>query len=546
MNNNKGILVDPSAREKLRIELERNLCTESFSEFCRRSWHAQSIEKLKWSWHMDLICDVLQLVSAGKVKKVIINVPPGMSKTSLVAILYPAWDWIKNPKRQFIYATYAQKISNNAAMKHRDLILSNWYSSRFGPLSPTNITIDRNSLRQKEDFCNNHAGRRKSVGTGSGITGYHANCIIFDDLSPAQHAVGPASFAAESIAKATSYLKDVLWSRQILAAQKGNETSFVGICQRLHPKDVAQWCIDQGDWLHVNLPMEYDPENPCQIWYNPSTDEYCSGKQPSDDWIIWRKDHRTMPEELLAPQIVDEEKLHGIKKSMSPEAYITQYNQVPTEASTAKVDINKFLRHQLSDNSSILAKNGQIIVSVDATFGASEKSDYVVMQVWKEAEGCHYLIDQVRKRLDFADTIDVLKELLQQYSAYGYVTCVVEAKANGQAILSQFVKNVQGLPKVKFDPFNPQGNKQARLSSILPLLHSGKISIPEWSPFVDVFVQELRWFPTQGPGIHDDCVDAFSQAMIWYSQKAAGYSINRLKQINAGFAASRPQNNFRR
>ena len=52
---------------------------------------------LSWNWHLDELCDVLTKVSAGEISRVVINVPPGTMKSLLVSVLWPTWEWTRNP-----------------------------------------------------------------------------------------------------------------------------------------------------------------------------------------------------------------------------------------------------------------------------------------------------------------------------------------------------------------------------------------------------------------------------------------------------------------
>ena len=83
-------------------------------------------------WHIDAMCDHLEAVARGQIKELIINIPPGCSKSTLVSVMYPVWRWTNQPHLRFITATFAGKLVTDHCMKSRMLIASEWFSQRWG------------------------------------------------------------------------------------------------------------------------------------------------------------------------------------------------------------------------------------------------------------------------------------------------------------------------------------------------------------------------------------------------------------------------------
>ena len=75
-------------------EVIRAKC-KTFSGFVREAWHVlEPNTPLKWSWHMACLCDHLEAMTYGKITPwMIINVPPGSSKSMIVSVLWQAWEW---------------------------------------------------------------------------------------------------------------------------------------------------------------------------------------------------------------------------------------------------------------------------------------------------------------------------------------------------------------------------------------------------------------------------------------------------------------------
>ena len=54
------------------------------------------------NWHMELIAAKLQAVLEGKIKRLIINVPPRSLKSIMTSVSFVAWALGRNPALQFI------------------------------------------------------------------------------------------------------------------------------------------------------------------------------------------------------------------------------------------------------------------------------------------------------------------------------------------------------------------------------------------------------------------------------------------------------------
>ena len=92
-----------------------------------------------WNWHIKYLCDELQaigervaLISRGmdgmdnplpprRMDKLydylIINVPPGSSKSTICSEMYPLWCWIIDPTQRFICGSYASTPAEDLAEK---------------------------------------------------------------------------------------------------------------------------------------------------------------------------------------------------------------------------------------------------------------------------------------------------------------------------------------------------------------------------------------------------------------------------------------------
>jgi predicted phage terminase large subunit-like protein len=162
----------PNARQTfLRLEAEK--LQRSFMDFARAAWPVvEPGKKFRDNWHLHAIAEHLEAVTRRDIKRLIINIPPRMAKSTMVSVLWPAWTWTFNPQHQFLCVSYAEKLAVRDNLKHRRLGASPWYRDRWGPV--WEFTGDQN---QKLKFENNRSGYRIAAGITGGIMGDGGDCV---------------------------------------------------------------------------------------------------------------------------------------------------------------------------------------------------------------------------------------------------------------------------------------------------------------------------------------------------------------------------------
>lgn len=481
------------------VEAER--CRRSLALFVRRAWPTVQADPLVWNWHVDAMADHLTAVSRGEIRRLLINVPPGCMKSLMVATFWPAWDWITNPSRRYIFATYAQDISNKNAKLHRDLVKSEWYAERF-----PHVRIRHEDAQAVHQFENSLKGWRNSTSVGAAVTGRHADVLVFDDLVKAQDASGKAGITMEAIKKANDFWTGTMSTRRA----NPKTTAYVGIMQRLHHADVSAICEDQG-YVVLRLPMEFDPRRRCVI---PAT-----GFQ----------DPRQDEGELLWPERFPAAEVKQMREDLGPLAAAAQLDQMPTrlEGALFKRDCIVNNRYNPDDAKHIIRR----IVTVDCTFKDLESSDYVVAQAWgvlsvRGTPTRYVLLDQIRGKWDAPTTAKRVQEFAKVSGAFGVF---VEDKANGPAIVSM-LRGV--LPGVK--EWSPgRSSKEERAAAVAYLFEAGSVLVPPDSaaPWLEAYVSELTQFPR---GAHDDQVDATSMALLILHTGKASRAVKGLRALAAG------------
>src|ERR1700688_905284 len=118
-------------------QVEAELARRSLREFIRQAWHVvEPARALIPAWHMDAIAEHLQAVSEGRIKNLLINVPPGHAKSLIVSVLWPAWQWIRSEQGarwRVLVASYNAGLAIRDSLRCRSLLESQLYRETFRP-----------------------------------------------------------------------------------------------------------------------------------------------------------------------------------------------------------------------------------------------------------------------------------------------------------------------------------------------------------------------------------------------------------------------------
>lgn len=223
-------------------------CKEDLSLFVRTFWGQIIPDKLEWNWHMQVLCDELQyvykLVIDRKPKEydLIINIPPGTSKSTICTIMAQAWSWTVDPTLRHITGSYSDALATEHSVKMRDLVNSDLYKAFYPEIK---IKPDENN---KTNYKTLQRGQRYTTSVGASVTGIHAHIITVDDpLNPKQAA------SDVELSNANDWLDSTLSTRKV----DKELTPTILIMQRLHMNDCTGHLLSKDIKIkHINLPAE--------------------------------------------------------------------------------------------------------------------------------------------------------------------------------------------------------------------------------------------------------------------------------------------------
>ena len=312
--------------ESLEIELSRRQC-QVLPEFIRQAWPVMHVvDELRWGWSLDAMCDHLLAVTKGDIFHLLMNVPPGMMKSFMVNVFWPAWEWgpMNMQHLSYIGASHNIKLSVRDNLRLRRLIKSEWYQQRWS----VELLDDQDA---KTNFSNSRYGFSEVMAFTS-MTGSRGHRVRVDD----PHSVKTAESDAQR--------EDVLMNfDESLPSRKVNDKSaIVIVMQRLHESDISGHILAEGyDYTHLMLPMEFEPERRCFTivppTYSSQVDEL-QGTYDFDnrDWKIgegqpiYLWDRRENLGELLFPERFDRSEVNRLKKSLKEYGTAGQLQQRPS------------------------------------------------------------------------------------------------------------------------------------------------------------------------------------------------------------------------
>jgi predicted phage terminase large subunit-like protein len=424
---------------------------------------------------LDLIDQALVELVETPDARLIVTMPPQEGKSDRVARWFPTWLLHRNPETRIVNASYGQTLASRNGRFIRRLV------EHHGEEFNLRLALDNGSVADWS--LAEHGGGVFSVGIGGGVTGRAADLIIIDD---------PIKSRAE--ADSETYRERVWeWWTDEAAARLAPGAPVVLIQTRWHQDDLAGRLLASPDgdkWQVLNIPAEAD-HDPAKGETDPL------GREPGQFMISARG--RT------------EEQWQARKVAVGSRTWAAQYQGRPTEAKGNILRRDWWRRYEaplwISDETGAcyVTNFDQVLMSWDLAFEGKKTSDWVVGQVWARRGADAYLLDQVRGKWDFPQTLGEFTKLAAKWPQA--IVKLVENKANGPALIASLSHKVPGII-----PDEPHGSKTSRATAVAPFAEAGNVWLPtetlcEW---VEDLIEEAAAFPT---GKHDDQVDALSAAL---------------------------------
>jgi predicted phage terminase large subunit-like protein len=530
-------------RKQLEREEEARLrCEGSLMAYSKYVWPVvEPAIPFVEGWAIGAIAEHLQAVTEGQITRLLMNVPPGFTKSLMTDVFWPSWEWGPRnmPWLRYVCASYSNHLTERDNMRCRNIVISDHYQKRWGDRFKIS-----NEQFTKIKFANNKTGWKLATSVGGIGVGERGDRFIIDDPN------NTMEMESEDVRFKTN-----MWFTEVVPDRLNNpqKSAIVIIQQRLHEDDVSGVAISREmGYTHLMIPMKHDLSRHCVtvLGFEEKVNEETG--ETTEEKIIW-EDPRVEDEELAWPERFTEEVCFNMERDKGPYAWAGQYQQYPVPRGGA---IIKSEYWQLWDRDR-LPNFEFIVASLDPAFTEKEENDPSALTIWgvfrDETEdniqpvpdhlGRHQkwldnqdmhqnpkvmLLYSWEGRLQFHDLLQkvlevCVPELPIKPPCFSVDKLLIEAKGSGQSVGQEFHRLIRGTGRIGVELIDPKkyGDKVARVHSIEHLFRDGMIYAPD-KKWADDVINQCAIFPK---GSKDDLVDTTSQALRWL--RDMGFALRR-------------------
>jgi len=443
-------------------------------QFLSEAWHVvEPGKEFKGGWHIDAICEHLTYVSLGDIDDLVINIPPRHSKSTVVAVMWPAWEWTWQPSTQWLFATYASSLTIRDSVKCRRLIQSPWYQDHFGDCFQLSSDLNQKG-RFDSDVMSTRGNDPKKLG-------------------------------------------------RVIIAQRG------------HHQDLPGHVLSSGNWVHLNLPGYYVPKTRCitrakknsvrtiPANENPAVYTFGDDIEPLVKGELLFRDPRKKENDLLTPERFGQAEMAKLSYELTERGFESQIQQNPSAKGG-----NIMKEHHWREWTDVeLPQIQMVIQSYDTAFEEEEEHDFSARTTWGVFEHeeyldpklpwtakykgqkrlCLILLERMNKRMEFPELRENAIEAAQLWKPD---RVLIEKKASGHSLAQELRRGNLPIARIKVTD-----SKFVRAHAASLVLERGCIFYVKrnWSAEV---IQQCGNFPADD---HDDLVDSCTMAMLWLRKK---------------------------
>ena len=469
------LLRDPDAF--LRV-LDKIDSAESMGAFWRACWPViEPGTPLVWGRVLDALCEHLEAVVRGEIKRLLINIPPGCAKSMSTGVIMPAWAWGPHgwPELRYIGAAHEQGLATRDSRTMRRLVASEWYQERW----PVALVGDQN---EKTYYENAATGFRQATAVAS-MTGRRGHIVVWDDPLNPEKANSPVE-----LTKAVRIFRETLPTRLV----DPKTSRVIIIMQRLHENDPSGHIIasDYG-YEHLCLPMEFEAER---------------RSTTSIGWTDWRKEDG----ELLFPERFSREVVDRDKTILGSYAAAGQLQQrpVPREGGMFQVGNIPVIQH-IPEGAIIEATcRGWDKAGTDG--GGAYTAGVRIARLKEGTAPYRYVVTHVaRQQLSVGAREALIRTTADADGSETEIVMEQEPGSSGKDIARLSIRNLDGY-NAHAVPAAGQGSKETRAQPFAVQCEHGNVAVldREWTPD---YLEELGLFPN---GRYKDQVDASAIAFM--------------------------------
>lgn len=454
-------------------KIDAELCRRDFYTFIQEFWSVTIPEEPVYNWHIKYLAKEFQVASERVMRgepneyDLLINIPPGTTKTTIAIVMLPVWIWINYPQARILTLNYSATGATDKSTLSKDIIKSDKFKRFFPELEI------RSDIDNKETYKNTKGGERVAKGIKGSVLSGHYHFILIDDPLNITEAGSKIKMTTTN-----STVNKLATTRKVDKAL----TFTAMIMQRLHENDPAgMWLAKEGLKIkHINLPAKDNGK--------------IKPKFLKTKYINGLLDVNRLSESVLTSQ----------RLGLGSYDYEGQFQQepAPSDGGMIKKEWFKYIDYQ-----DLLKKQDNIVwnYEVDGAFTSDINNDQSAILSWALVDNVMYIRDSTAV---WEETNDFLKTLQSNVMINGYDNSsriYIENKASGIVFL-QVLRNQSSLNVISEVP---KGSKEERVKSCLPFLESGRCVLVRgnWN---EAFIEQCGVFPR---GKLKDRVDTLTSAI---------------------------------
>lgn len=419
------------------------------------------------NWHHKVLAAHLEAVADGRIKRLMVFMPPQNGKSELVSARFPSYYLWKYPNHRVILSSYAADLALGFSQRSRD----NFFNEDFP--APKRKLSWSTWAKSAWNFAPPLRGGLIAAGVGGGITGKSADLIIIDD---------PFKNMEEAD---SSTKRDAVWSwyQSAVYTRIRKHTAIVIVQTRWHEDDLSgrlqrEAAAGGQQWVVLSLPAIAEKEEN----YGPFS------RSPGD--ALWPERY---PVEFLAET----------RRVVGARVWAALYQQRPAPIEGALIKtawLTKVIPRTAIPSGLRWFRYWDLAVET------KKQSDYTAsVAVAVDDQANVYLRDMVRMKAEWPD---VKRRIVHTCLAEPDTIVGIESAMHGAAGVQELRRNPV-LAGTSIKAVHVDKDKVTRAMGWSARAEAGQLFLVE-GPWLQDFIDEAIVFPQ---GTHDDQVDAVSGAL---------------------------------
>jgi predicted phage terminase large subunit-like protein len=437
----------------------------------------------RMNWHIRALAYAFEQVLRGRIKRLIINLPPRFLKSTISSIAFPVFALGHDPTQRILVVSHGLELASKFTYDSRIVMSSDVYKRIF----PRTRLLRGN----ESEIVTTRTGNRFATSIDGPMTGLGGNIIIIDD---------PHKLSDAESDKRLSHVNEVYRNTIQSRLNDPENGAIIIVMQRLDPNDLCGTILDHPDgWTVLKFPLIAEQDEQIQIGEN-LYHLRCAGDLLHCEWF--------------SQQTLDER-----RSLMDEKIFAAQYQQCPSQPTGYMIQRESIERY---DYLPTRTNSDYVIQSWDTAVKTDEHHDYSACVTLRlDDRKNYYVTDVLRGRFPYHELLEAAISQAREHSPN--IILVEDATLLGRTL----VKDLKATGLSAADVV-PEGDKLTRLSLQSKKFANGQVFFPKEAHWLAPLENECFAFPN---GRYDDQVDALIQGLAW-ERPTPLWTDQRLENLN--------------